>query len=209
LIIAHSSVAQMGYLLMVFPLLVSANGAAAGADGAAAVWLTPAWSAAVFQVVSHAFAKAALFLAAGVILFSVGHDRHDSLFDLVARRPATALAVGLAGVSLIGLPPSGGFFAKWMLLKSVFLSGQWWWAPAVLLGSLLTAGYVFMVLRLAYAPGGRKTDCGPVPASMEFIALILAIGSFAVVLPAEAVIEYLQISAVPGLAANEGGGAGQ
>ena len=190
LIVAHSSVAQLGYLLMIFPLLVLAPGVAAGS----ADWLSPAWTAGVYQVMAHAFAKASFFLSAGIIVMALGHDRKGSLRDLVARMPMTAMAIGIAGISLIGLPPSGGFFAKWMLLKGIFLSGQWWWAPAVLLGSFLTAGYVFMMLRLAFAPARKEEPVRPVPQSLQVLALLLALGSFLIVLPAENLIQFLESS---------------
>jgi multicomponent Na+:H+ antiporter subunit D len=191
LIVAHSSVAQLGYLLMAFPLIVLAPGVAAES----ANWLSPAWTAAVYQVMAHAFAKASFFLSAGIIVIALGHDRKSSLRDLVARLPMTAMAIALAGVSLIGLPPSGGFFAKWMLLKGIFLSEQWWWAPAVLGGSFLSAGYVFMILRLAFAPAEAGQPVRPVPKALQVCALLLAIGSFLIVLPADHVIRFLESTA--------------
>jgi multicomponent Na+:H+ antiporter subunit D len=194
LIVAHSSVAQLGYLLMVFPLLILAPGVTADS----ADWLSPAWTAGIYQVISHALAKASFFLSAGIIIMALGHDRIESLRDLVGNMRITALAVGLAGVSLIGLPPSGGFMAKWMLLKGIFLSGQWWWAPVVLTGSLLTAGYIFMLLRLAFAPAREKEAFRPVPRSLEVCALVLALGSFLIVLPADNLIQFLQSGEVFG-----------
>jgi multicomponent Na+:H+ antiporter subunit D len=194
LIVAHSSVAQLGYLLMVFPLLILAPGVSADA----ANWLTPAWTAGIYQVIAHAFAKASFFLSAGIIIMALGHDRIESLRNLVGNMRITAMAIGLSGVSLIGLPPSGGFMAKWMLLKGVFLSGQWWWAPVVLAGSLLTAGYVFMLLRLAFAPAREMDTFRPVPKSLEVIALLLALGSFLVVLPADFLVQFLEGSEVFG-----------
>ena len=50
------------------------------------------------------------------------------------------------GLSLMGLPPSGGFVAKAMLLTGAVAEGQWWWAVVVLVGGLLAGGYVFLVL---------------------------------------------------------------
>jgi multicomponent Na+:H+ antiporter subunit D len=194
LIVAHSSVAQLGYLLMVFPLLILPSGVSA----VSADWLSPAWTASVYQVLSHAFAKASFFLSAGIIVMAVGHDRIESLRDLVGHMRMTALAIGLAGVSLIGLPPSGGFIGKWMLLKSIFLSGQWWWAPVVLAGSLLTAGYIFMLLRLAFAPSREKEPFQPVPKRLELFALLLAVSSFLIVLPADYLIGFLEGSEVFG-----------
>jgi multicomponent Na+:H+ antiporter subunit D len=194
LIVAHSSVAQLGYLLMIFPLLILAPGVSADS----ADWLSPAWTAGIYQVIAHAFAKASFFLSAGLIIMALGHDRIESLRNLVGNMRITAMAIGLAGVSLIGLPPSGGFMAKWMLLKGIFLSGQWWWAPVVLTGSLLTAGYVFMLLRLAFAPAREMDTFRPVPKSLEVVALLLALGSFLIVLPADYMIQFLESTGVFG-----------
>jgi NADH:ubiquinone oxidoreductase subunit 2 (subunit N) len=51
----------------------------------------------------------------------------------------------------MGLPPSGGFVAKAMLLTAAVAEGQWWWAVVVLAGGLLAAGYVFLVLTRSLA----------------------------------------------------------
>lgn len=61
----------------------------------------------------------------------------------------TMLAFALGGVSLVGLPPSGGFLAKWLLLSAALTTGQWWWVVVMLLGGLLTSCYVFIVLMRA------------------------------------------------------------
>jgi len=194
LIVAHSSVAQLGYLLIIFPLLILPSGVTVDS----ADWLSQTWTAGIYQVIAHAFAKASFFLSAGIIIMAVGHDRIESLRDLVGHMRITSLAIGLAGVSLIGLPPSGGFMGKWMLLKGIFLSGQWWWAPVVLAGSLLTAGYIFMLLRLAFAPAREKEPFRPVPKTLEVIALLLALSSFMIVLPADNLIQFLENSEVFG-----------
>ena len=65
--------------------------------------------------------------------------------------PMTVFAFGLGGLSLMGLPPSGGFAAKWLLLQASVESGQWWWAVVMLAGGLLAGGYVFRVLAPALA----------------------------------------------------------
>lgn len=207
LVVAHSSVAQLGYLLMIFPLLVLAPGVTPGS----AEWLSSAWTAGVYQVMAHAFAKSSFFLSAGIIIMALGHDRIESLRDLATRMPMTVMAIGLAGVSLIGLPPSGGFMAKWNLLKGIFLSGQWWWAPAVLAGSMLAAGYVFRILRLAFAPAGEKQTWRPVPMSLQLVALLLALASFLIVLPADYLVQFLESSEIFGSGVEtivEGGGDG-
>lgn len=187
LVIAHSSVAQIGYLFLLFPLITLPVGVVGDAE-----WTLFAWTGAIYQVLAHGFAKAAFFLAVGVVVIAFGNDRRESILNLVGRLPMVTFAIGLAGVSLIGLPPSGGFLAKWMLLKAVFASGQWWWVPFILVGSLLTAGYVFMILRLAFAPADKEVPMRAIPRGLQMCALLLAIAAIVIALPAEWIIGLLE-----------------
>ena len=109
LLIAYSTVAQIGYLFLMFPLVA---GAATPRLGAVA------WTGGVLQPISHAFAKAAMFMAAGLIAEALGHDRIAELGGVGRALPMSVFAFGLAGLSLMGLPPSGGFVAKWLLLTA-------------------------------------------------------------------------------------------
>jgi multicomponent Na+:H+ antiporter subunit D len=143
LLIAYSTVAQIGYLFLMFPL-------ATGSE-TRHPWATVAWTGGVLQAVSHAFAKAAMFMAAGLIAEALGHDRITGLGGVGRALPIAVFAFGLGGVSLMGLPPSGGFVAKAMLLTAAVQAGQWWWALVVLVGGLLASGYVFLVLARALA----------------------------------------------------------
>jgi formate hydrogenlyase subunit 3/multisubunit Na+/H+ antiporter MnhD subunit len=143
LLIAYSTVAQIGYLFLMFPL---ARVAETGHP-----WSTAAWTGGVLQAISHAFAKAAMFMAAGLIAEALGHDRIAGLAGIGRALPITVFAFGLGGMSLMGLPPSGGFVAKAMLLTAAVAEGQWWWAVVVLTGGLLAGGYVFLVLARALA----------------------------------------------------------
>ena len=138
LLIAYSTMAQIGYLFLVFPLAVKPE--------TGHPWGTFAWTGGVLQALSHAFAKAAMFMAAGLIAEALGHDRIAGLAGIGRALPITVFAFGLGGLSLMGLPPSGGFSAKAMLLAAAVAEGQWWWAVIVLIGGLLAGGYVFLVL---------------------------------------------------------------
>ena len=143
LMIAYSTIAQIGYLFFLFPL---ASTPTAVATGTAETWAGIAWTGGVLQLVSHAVAKAAMFMAAGLIAEALGHDRIAGLAGIGRALPKTVFAFGLAGMSLMGLPPSGGFVAKAMLLVAAVAENQWWWAIVILAGGLLAAGYVFRVL---------------------------------------------------------------
>jgi multicomponent Na+:H+ antiporter subunit D len=87
-----------------------------------------AWGGSIYLALSHAFAKGAMFLAAGSIMTEGGHDEIDELDRVVERMPLTLAAFALAGISLAGLPPSGGFVGKWMLLQAAMEQGLWHWA---------------------------------------------------------------------------------
>ncbi len=155
MLVAYSTVAQLGYLFLVFPLVLAAG--------------QGAWLGGVLQAVSHAVAKAAMFMAAGSIAHALGHDRIAAL----AGAPRLALlAFALAGLSLMGIPPSGGFTAKWLLLGAAIDTGQWWWALAVVGGGVLTGGYLFRVLT-----GAMRGPAVAAPLRPQAVALGLALVS--------------------------------
>lgn len=163
LLVAYSTVAQIGYLFLAFPLAI-----AAGAS---------AWHAALYLALSHALAKAAMFLAAGNLLRFGGHDRIADLDRVAQRLPLTVGAFALAGVSIMGLPPSGGFIGKWLLLEVALAQGQWAIATVMLIGGLLAAAYIFKVLGHVFTQASASHEVHEVPAGMQWAALILAIGA--------------------------------
>lgn len=167
LLIAYSTVGQLGYLFLLFALLASPH---------SAPWGAMTWAGGIFHVFSHGLAKAALFLAAGCLLRAMGTDDLNAMRDIAGRLPTVTFTLGVAGVSLMGLPPSAGFVAKWMLLRATLASGQWWWAPVIVLGGLLTAAYVFKILASTFVPSeGEAIPLKFVPAAMVIPALGLAV----------------------------------
>jgi formate hydrogenlyase subunit 3/multisubunit Na+/H+ antiporter MnhD subunit len=125
--------------------------------------------------ISHAAAAAAMFLAAGSIARAIGHDRVGGLVGLAHRLPITFFALEIAGVTLMGMPPSGGFIGKWLLVRAAIETGQWWWAVVVLAGGLIAAGYVFRILRGAFLPIPHGERVRPVTSVGELPALALAV----------------------------------
>ena len=150
LLIAYSTLAQIGYLFLIFPLAFGLHS-----------WTTDGWSGGLMQTLSHAFAKAAMFLSAGLIAELLGHDRIGEFAGAGRAMPATFFALGLGGLSLMGLPPSGGFAAKWLLLRASVAAGQWPWAMVMLAGGLLAAGYVYRILAPALSDGAPVLKSPP------------------------------------------------
>lgn len=144
LLAAYSTVAQVGYLFLFMPLVLALP---PGAPRDVAL------GGLLLFALTHGFAKSALFLGAGVIQQHAGHDRIADLGGTALALPVTTFVLALAGVALIGLPPSGTFLAKWQLISASIETGQWYWLPVVAAGSLLAGGYVFRVLGHAFRPG--------------------------------------------------------
>ncbi len=173
LLVAYSTVAQIGYLFLMFPLVVG--------SAASEPWSSFAWTGGWLQLFSHAFAKAAMFMAAGLIAEALGHDRIAEFGGIGRAFPITVITFGIAGLSLMGIPPSGGFSAKWLLLLASAMEGQWWWAAVMLLGGLLAGGYVFLVLGKALGRASKPLILhAPVSRQRELVALTVAL--FAVML---------------------------
>ena len=196
LLIAYSTVAQIGYLFLMFPLAAGLTAMNLPGD--------PAVTGGMLQVISHATAKAAMFLGAGLIYASLGHDRIADLQGVGRQLPMTLLAFALAGTSLVGLPPSGGFFAKWLLLTAALMTGQWWWVAVMVVGGLLTSCYVFVVvMRALVAVDGEKRAKIIIPRYREAVVLGLASVSFllglAALLPTDLILIGRPIPGVAGL----------
>jgi multicomponent Na+:H+ antiporter subunit D len=182
LLVAYSTVSQIGYLFLVFALTAQRS----------AAW--SAWSAAAYFAVAHACAKAAAFLAAGSLQYATGSDRIDQLAGAAQKQPVTIFAFALAGVGLIGLPPSGAFLAKWLLLNSAIQSGQWLIALVVLVGSVLAAIYVFRVVAQTFV-AATPQPIRPVPRLMQLVPLALAMLSLALGVIALQPLKLLEVGA--------------
>jgi len=191
-IIAYSTVAQIGYLFLVFPL--------AGGDSAAQPWAAGAWTGAVFQALGHGLAKASMFLCAGLWIIAVGSDRLEALRGLARALPMTAMAFAIAAVTLMGLPPSGGFTAKYLMMTTAFASGQVVWGLVLLGGGLLAAGYLYRPMAVLFARD--MPDFTPVPRYLQAVPLLLALLAVAMGILSDGIYAFVQIGR-PG-AAGEG-----
>ena len=172
LLVAYSTVAQVGYLFLAFPLIAEPATAVLGRE------------AVLYLALAHAMAKGAAFLAAGTLLWAVGTDRVDQLHQVMPHFPVTTAAFALAGISLIGLPPTGGFVGKWLLLEGMIAAGFWIGLPVVAAGTFLATAYVFRILVHTFRAEGEAGELlavrrqpGPL---LEWSALALALGALGV-----------------------------
>jgi multicomponent Na+:H+ antiporter subunit D len=135
----------------------------------------------VLHVVNHAVMKAALFLVAGIMRSRLGHSDVDRLDATVRRRlPWTMAAFSVAALSMIGIPPTAGFFSKWYLASGAIDRGLWMMVLVIMVSSLLNAVYFFRVLERAYL--GHDDEAADVvvrdeaPPALLVPVLVLAVG---------------------------------
>ncbi len=168
LLVAYSTMAQIGYLFLMFPLAYHDGRLTAGV----------AMSAGVLQAMSHATAKAGMFMSAGLVYAALGHDRIRDLGGAARAMPLTLLAFAVSGVALMGVVPSGAYVAKKLLLNAAEESSQWWWIAVLQGGAAFTASYVALVLVSALRhPQTHPAEIRQVPMVPQWAALGLALAS--------------------------------
>ena len=141
--LAYSSISQISYVLLGLFLLTE-RGVMGG----------------MLQLFFHALAKIAIFQAAGAVILLTGNTRIDQFRGLGRRMPVTMLCFTVVSLSLVGIPPFGGFWSKWYLATAALAAvpgALGYVIPAVLiLSALLTAGYLAQPIIAAFFPG---RDC--------------------------------------------------
>ncbi len=133
-VVAYSTLSQLGYMVV-----------ALGAS---------AYSVGIFHLMTHAFFKALLFLAAGSVIIALHHEQDlRKMGGLKRRMPITFITTWIGSLALAGIPPFAGFFSKDMIIESVHhsnLPGSGFAYFAVLTGVFVTAFYTFRMLFLTY-----------------------------------------------------------
>jgi formate hydrogenlyase subunit 3/multisubunit Na+/H+ antiporter MnhD subunit len=167
MLVAYSTVAQIGYLFLLFPMAFDADGRMALAE--------LAQTAGLLQSIAHATAEAGMFMAAGLVYAALGHDRIDDLAGAARALPVAAFLIG--GLALMGVLPSGAYLAKKLLLPAAAESGQWWWTLVLQGGAAFAAAYVVLIaLRTLRRPASAVAS-QPVPMLSQLAAPGLALAS--------------------------------
>jgi NADH-quinone oxidoreductase subunit L len=132
-VVAYSTMSQIGYMIM---------GVSAGA-----------YVAGLFQLMTHAFFKALLFMAAGSVISAMGGEQSlDRMGGFRRAMPFTFGCFVIGGLALSGVPPFSGFFSKDEILLVIGEEGGWKWALYVAgyLGAFLTAVYTWRMIFRAF-----------------------------------------------------------
>jgi multicomponent Na+:H+ antiporter subunit D len=118
---------------------------------------------ALLHILNHAFMKSCLFLVAGGIRYQTGLREISWFTGLGRRMPIMMGAFAVAALSMVGIPPTCGFFSKWYLVLGSIDAGNWVFVAVILASSLLNAVYFFRVIERVFAhppPSSNGVDVG-------------------------------------------------
>jgi multicomponent Na+:H+ antiporter subunit D len=158
-LLAYSSVAQIGYIMLGIAL-VSQTGLTGG----------------ISHLFNHAIVKGCLFLSIGCMVYSTGITRIDQMAGIGRTMPLTMGAFVVAGLGLIGVPGTAGFVSKWYLIMGAVEQELWWLVVVIVLSSLLAVIYVGRIVEIAWfrAPEAAALTPRNPPAEMLLITWVLA-----------------------------------
>ena len=155
-ILAYSTISQLGYMFL-------ALGVGAGAS-------------AVFHLMTHAFFKALLFLAAGALIYSLHHEHNIfKMGGLLKKLPVVAVSFAIGCAALASLPFTAGFYSKELILEQVAASGHtglWW---AAVLGAFITAFYSARLFFVVFLGQSQLSPNAMPTKSMSLALVILAV----------------------------------
>ena len=159
-VLAYSTVSQLGYMFL---------GLGVGA-----------YSGAVFHVITHAFFKALLFLAAGSVIHAMHHEQDiRKMGGLKSKLPITHLTFLIGCIAIAGVPPFSGFFSKDEILAAAYAKNPIYWFLG-LVGAAMTAFYMFRLYATTFLGQFRGTEAQAShlhesPISMTIPLIILAV----------------------------------
>ncbi len=132
-LLAYSTVAQLSYVVM-----------------AAAILKPLAEIGAAIHIVAHAFGKITLFFAAGAIYVASKKTELPQLSGIGRRMPWTMTAFTIGALSMIGVPPTGGFVSKWYILAGAFESDNYVAIATIVASTVLNAAYFLPIIYMAW-----------------------------------------------------------
>jgi multicomponent Na+:H+ antiporter subunit D len=134
----------------------------------------------LLHVLNHAFMKSCLFLVAGGVRFQTGLHAIPQFAGLGRKMPMMMTAFTVAALSMVGIPPTAGFFSKWYLILGSIDANNWVFVAVVLASSLLTAVYFFRIIEKLFAvpsSGDPAVEQAREPGARILVPiLILAVG---------------------------------
>lgn len=131
---------------------------------------------ALLHILNHAFMKSCLFLVAGGTRYQTGIREITWFTGLGRRMPLMMGAFAMAALSMVGIPPTAGFFSKWYLILGSIDADNLVFVVVIVVSSLLTAVYFFRVIERVFAHPPPATQAVEPPLRILVPILVLAVG---------------------------------
>ncbi len=168
-ILAYSSIAQAGYIMIGLALAPYSDQALGGS---------------LFHIINHAVMKSAAFIAVAAVAITLASYSIEKYRGLAKRMPLTAIALSISLLALAGVPPLNGFWSKLVLFNSAIVTGpEVWWGPylaiAGVLNSALSLGYYAWIMRKMYMEDSPETSRVKEPRAISAVlifAMIFMVG---------------------------------
>lgn len=195
--LAYSSIAQAGYILIAIAVAALAIRPDPGAQTAAAAGV----QGGLYHVLTHAIMKGGAFLAVAAVSMTVVGEQIDSWKGLSRRMPLVSFSMAIFLLSLAGIPPLGGFFSKFILFGSAVNAASynpWYLALAVsgVLNSALSLYYYARVIWYMYMLEPTASDRLESPRSITAAVVLCLVLIIATGLAAFLFVDYLAAAAV-------------
>jgi multicomponent Na+:H+ antiporter subunit D len=141
------ALAQTDFKKMLTYLIVAEVGYMVGG-----AWLASSTglTGAILHIVNDALMTLCLFVFAGIVIYKKGGQQLQDLAGLYKKMPVTMSAFTVGAMSMIGVPPTAGFFSKWYLILGAIDAGRYHFMAALLVSSLVNAILFFRVIEIAY-----------------------------------------------------------
>ena len=203
---AIMALAQTDFKRMLCYIVVAEVGYIVGGVGLAN---TTAMKGAILHILNDAVMTAGLFTVAGIIMYKMGHHNLSDFKGLFKKMPFTMSAFVIGALSIIGVPPTCGFFSKWYLIQGAVIAEHWAFIVALLGSSLINVilffriieiGYVFNVSNAGHAHNGSNTTIiDEAPLSMLIPTVSIAVAIILIGLYNQTILSNLIAFAVPNL----------
>jgi multicomponent Na+:H+ antiporter subunit D len=137
----------------------------------------------LLHILNHAFMKSCLFLVAGGIRYQTGLHEISQFSGLGRKMPLMMAAFTAAALSMVGIPPTCGFFSKWYLVLGSIDANNWVFVAVILASSLLTAVYFFRMIEKLYAvpsSGDVAVERATEPSARILVPILILAGGVVV-----------------------------
>jgi formate hydrogenlyase subunit 3/multisubunit Na+/H+ antiporter MnhD subunit len=161
-IIAYSTISQIGFIFL---------GLSCGTEVGVAGGL--------LYILMHGIAKGGLFLCAGIVEHQTHSKDITKMGGLAAKMPLTAFAFAFCAFSVMGVPPFGGFFSKYLVFAGTFSAGQTAIALVFLVGAFMTIIYLFRLFTSVFFGEAKIQVAGEGSRGMVGSVVLLAVFSLA------------------------------